>query len=85
MANDPEYGLSSAIFTTDLEKGEQLALQIDSGMTHINDQTVNDSPVVPFRGNKQSGMGRFGYPWVIEEFTVTKWVSLQPKYRKYPF
>ncbi|RJS60502.1 aldehyde dehydrogenase family protein [Bacillus sp. PK3_68] len=85
LANDTQYGLSSAIFTTDLEKGEQLALQIDSGMTHINDQTVNDSPVVPFGGNKQSGMGRFGYPWVIEEFTVTKWVSLQTKYRTYPF
>ncbi|KMY55476.1 aldehyde dehydrogenase [Bacillus sp. FJAT-27231] len=85
MANDTQYGLSSAIFTTDLDRGEKLALQIDSGMTHINDQTVNDSPVVPFGGNKQSGMGRFGYPWVIEEFTVTKWVSLQTEYRKFPF
>lgn len=85
MANDTEYGLSSAIFTADLEKGERLALQIDSGMTHINDQTVNDSPTVPFGGNKSSGMGRFGNKWVVEEFTVTKWVSIQTKYREFPF
>ncbi|TLS36748.1 aldehyde dehydrogenase family protein [Pseudalkalibacillus caeni] len=85
MANDTQYGLSSAIFTTNLDRGEELALQIDSGMTHVNDQTVNDSPIAPFGGNKESGMGRFGYPWVIDEFTVTKWVSLQTKYRKFPF
>lgn len=85
MANETQYGLSSAIFTTNLERGEELALRIDSGMTHINDQTVNDSPIVPFGGNKESGMGRFGYPWVVEEFTVTKWVSLQTKYRHFPF
>lgn len=85
LANDTPYGLSSAIFTSDLEKGEKLGLQINSGMTHINDQTVNDSPTVPFGGNKESGMGRFGNPWVVEEFTVTKWISIQTKYREYPF
>ncbi|WMT18380.1 aldehyde dehydrogenase family protein [Parageobacillus toebii] len=85
MANDTEYGLSSAIFTEDLSEGEQLALQIESGMTHINDQTVNDSPTVPFGGTKASGIGRFGNPWIVEEFTVTKWVSIQKEYRRYPF
>jgi aldehyde dehydrogenase (NAD+) len=85
MANDTEYGLSSAIFTSDLEKGKRFALQIDSGMTHINDQTVNDAPNIPFGGNKASGLGRFGNPWVVEEFTVTKWISVQTKYREYPF
>lgn len=85
MANDTEHGLSSAIFTRDLEKGEQLALQINSGMTHVNDQTVNDSPNIPFGGNKASGLGRFGNPWIVEEFTITKWVSVQTKPRQYPF
>jgi aldehyde dehydrogenase (NAD+) len=85
MANDTEYGLSSAVFTSDLERGKEIALQIDSGMTHINDQTVNDAPNIPFGGNKASGLGRFGNPWVVEEFTVTKWVSIQTKYREYPF
>ncbi|GAB7386476.1 aldehyde dehydrogenase family protein [Bacillaceae bacterium] len=85
LANETEYGLSSAIFTSDLQRGEQCALQIDSGMTHINDQTVNDSPIIPFGGNKASGIGRFGNPWVVEEFTVTKWVSVQTKYREFAF
>lgn len=85
LASDTEYGLSSAIFTSDLKKGEELALQIDAGMTHINDQTVNDAPHIPFGGNKASGLGRFGNPWVVEEFTVTKWVSVQTKDRQYPF
>jgi aldehyde dehydrogenase (NAD+) len=85
LANDTEHGLSSAIFTSDLEKGEQFALEINSGMTHINDQTVNDAPNIPFGGNKSSGLGRFGNPWIVEEFTVTKWVSIQTKPRQFPF
>ncbi|MFC0557640.1 aldehyde dehydrogenase family protein, partial [Halalkalibacter alkalisediminis] len=85
LANDTPHGLSSAIFTSDLERGEELALQIDSGMTHINDQTVNDAPHIPFGGNKASGLGRFGNPWVVEEFTTTKWVSVQTKYRQFAF
>ncbi|MFS0781183.1 aldehyde dehydrogenase family protein [Bacillus sp. 1P06AnD] len=85
IANDTIYGLSSAIFTTDLEKGEQYGLQINSGMTHINDQSVNDAPNIPFGGNKMSGVGRFGNPWVIDEFTVAKWISVQTKYRNFPF
>jgi aldehyde dehydrogenase (NAD+) len=85
MANDTEYGLSSAIFTTDLAKGEAFALQIDAGMTHVNDQTVNAQANVAFGGNKASGLGRFSHPWIVEEFTITKWVSTQTKYREFPF
>lgn len=85
LANDTEYGLSSAIFTTDLDKGRELGLQVESGMTHINDQTVNDSPLIPFGGNKASGIGRFGNEWIVEEFTVTKWISVQNDYRTFPF
>ncbi len=84
MANDTEYGLSAAIFTSDIEKGEKLALEIDSGMTHVNDQTVNCEPNTPFGGNKCSGVGRFGNPWIVEEFTIPKWVSVQKQSREYP-
>ncbi|MFP3728760.1 aldehyde dehydrogenase family protein, partial [Priestia filamentosa] len=79
LANDTIYGLSSAIFTSDLKKGEEYGLKIDSGMTHINDQTVNDASNIPFGGNKQSGLGRFGNPWIIDEFTKLKWISVQDK------
>src|SRR5699024_7158369 len=85
MANDTTGGLSSSIFTSDLKKGEEYALQVDAGMTHVNDQTVNDAPNVPFGGNKNSGIGRFGNPWIVEEYTITKWVSVQEAERSFPF
>lgn len=80
LENQMEYGLSAAIFTRDLEKGQSLALQIDSGVTHINDQTVNDAPTVPVGGTRASRIGRFGNPWIVDEFTTTKWVSIQQTY-----
>ncbi|WP_462409744.1 aldehyde dehydrogenase family protein [Neobacillus sp. Marseille-QA0830] len=85
LANGTDYGLSSSIFTGDLARGEELALQLEAGMTHLNDQTVNDAPNIPFGGNKSSGLGRFGNPWVVEEFTITKWISVQTTNRQFPF
>lgn len=85
FANDTEHGLSSAIFTSDLARGEELALRVEAGMTHVNDQTVNDLPNIPFGGVKASGVGRYGNPWIIDEFTETKWVSVQEQERAYPF
>src|SRR5690625_417231 len=85
FANDTEYGLSSTVFTSDLEKGQRFALQVDAGMTHVNDQTVNNEAHVAFGGNKASGLGRFSHPWIVEEFTTTKWVSVQEEYREFPF
>ncbi len=54
-------------------------------MTHVNDQTVNDLPNVPFGGVKASGVGRYGNPWIVDEFTETKWVSVQVQERLFPF
>lgn len=85
LANDTDYGLSSAIFSKDLNKSSELAKQIESGMTHINDQTVNDEPTIPFGGEKNSGIGRFGGKWVLDEFTTMKWISVQKEDREYPF
>jgi len=85
LANDTEYGLSSALFTKDLEEGQKLALEIDAGMTHVNDQPVNNEAHVAFGGTKSSGMGRFSHPWIVDEFTIAKWVSVQEKYREFPF
>ncbi|MGE7770357.1 aldehyde dehydrogenase family protein [Viridibacillus arvi] len=85
VANSTEFGLSSAIFTSDLVKGEELASGLEFGMTHVNDQTVNAIESSPFGGVKNSGMGRFGNPWVVEEFTETKWVSIQTIDREFPF
>lgn len=85
LANSTEFGLSSAVFTSDLDKGIEFAQQIESGMTHVNDQTVNDEPNVPFGGEKNSGLGRYNGEWALEEFTTMKWISVQKGERKYPF
>jgi len=83
LANDTEYGLSSAVFTGDLDRGAQFALQIEAGMTHVNDATVEDEPHMPFGGEKSSGLGRFGGQWAVEEFTTVHWISVQRAPRHY--
>jgi aldehyde dehydrogenase (NAD+) len=84
IANDTEYGLSSAIFTGDLERGVSLAKRIEAGMTHVNDSPVNDEANTAFGGVKSSGIGRFGGHWAIDEFTVDHWISVQHSPREYP-
>lgn len=85
VANDTEFGLSSAVFSRNVERGVRVALQVKAGMTHVNDQPVNDLPNCPFGGEKNSGLGRFGGDWIIEEFTTDHWVSVQHQPRQYPF
>jgi aldehyde dehydrogenase (NAD+) len=85
IANDTEYGLSSAVFTRDEARGLRFALGLRAGMTHINDQTVNDSPNSPFGGEKNSGIGRYGGEWIMRELTTEQWVTVQHTPRRYPF
>jgi len=85
IANDSPYGLSGAIHTRDAEYGAELAKQIESGMVHVNDGTINDDPLIAFGGEKASGVGRLNGKWALEEFTTLKWVSVQHKTRHYPF
>jgi len=83
LANNTEYGLSSAVFAGDLERGVRFAQQVEAGMTHVNDVSVEDEPHVPFGGEKNSGLGRFGGQWVLEEFTTVHWISVQHEPRQY--
>jgi aldehyde dehydrogenase (NAD+) len=85
IANDSAYGLSGAIHTKDVEYGEELAKQIDSGMIHVNAGTIDDEPLVAFGGEKASGFGRLNGRWALEEFTTLKWISVQHKAMHYPF
>lgn len=85
LANDTEYGLSSAVFTSSLERGVEFAQRIQAGMTHVNDIPVNDAPNAPFGGEKNSGIGRFNGDWAIDEFTTDHWITLQHSPRRYPF
>lgn len=84
LANMSDYGLSSAVCTRDTERGLAFALQIDAGMTHINDMTVADEQHMPFGGEKNSGLGRFNGDWILEEMTRTHWISIQHTPHPYP-
>ncbi|KGR89658.1 aldehyde dehydrogenase [Ureibacillus massiliensis 4400831 = CIP 108448 = CCUG 49529] len=85
VANDSEYGLSGAVHAGSIEHGVKVAQQIVTGMIHVNDQGVNDEPIVAFGGEKASGLGRYGGEWALHEFTTTKWISVQTEPREYPF
>jgi aldehyde dehydrogenase (NAD+) len=85
IANETPYGLSASVITQDFNKGFAIAERIESGIVHINDQTVHDEPQVPFGGLKDSGWGRFGGRSGLEEFTELRWISMQRSPRQYPF
>ena len=54
-------------------------------MVHVNDATHGDEPVVPYGGEKQSGIGRLNGQSSIEELTTLKWVSVNHGRRIYPY
>jgi acyl-CoA reductase-like NAD-dependent aldehyde dehydrogenase len=85
IANETPYGLSASVITRDFNTGLAIAERIESGIVHINDQTVHDEPQVPFGGLKDSGWGRFGGRAGLEEFTELRWISMQRSPRQYPF
>jgi len=76
-ANDTEYGLSSAIFTRDIDRAFHFARNIGAGMCHINGPTIHDEAHVPFGGNGESGVGREGTDADMEAMTELKWVTVQ--------
>ena len=76
-ANDTVFGLSSAIYTTNLEKAIHYATNSGAGMVHINGSTVYDEAHVPFGGNGESGVGREGTDADLEAMTKVTWVTIQ--------
>ncbi|WP_460068233.1 aldehyde dehydrogenase family protein [Streptomyces sp. YKOK-I1] len=85
LVNDTPYGLSGAVHTGNVERGVAFAKQVDSGMFHVNDGTVHDEPIVPFGGEKSSGVGRLNGETTLEAFTTTKWISVQHGRSRFPF
>ncbi len=85
VANDTSYGLSAAVITNDLQKALDISMRLESGMVHVNDTTITDEPHVPFGGVKNSGFGREGGRYSMEEMTEVKWITLQMGQRQFPF
>ncbi|TXH00088.1 MAG: aldehyde dehydrogenase family protein [Nevskiaceae bacterium] len=86
LVNASPYGLAAAIHTGNVQRGLAIAHRLNTGMVHVNDQTVNNEFHVPFGGMGASGNGgRFGGHMNLEEFTQTQWVSVMEKPITYPF
>ncbi len=76
LANDTAYGLGSDLWTSDLDRAEELAGSLESGSVFINGKTLSDPPL-PFGGVKQSGYGRELSSWGIREFSNVQAVSVR--------
>lgn len=75
MANDSRYGLHGSIFSGDVKKGYDMALQLRTGGVMLNGGNGRQSGYLPFGGYKRSGIGReLGEGW-LEEFSEVKSVS----------
>ncbi|MER9353402.1 aldehyde dehydrogenase [Mesorhizobium sp. M0514] len=85
VANDTEYGLSSAVFSRDIRRAMAVAARIEAGICHINGPTVGDEAQMPFGGVKGSGYGRFGGKASIAEFTDLRWLTIEDPGQHYPF
>ncbi|KWR87818.1 benzaldehyde dehydrogenase [Cupriavidus sp. IDO] len=85
LANDSEYGLSAGIYTRDVGRGMAIAEQINAGLVHVNDQTVNDDGTMPMGGRGASGNGsRHGGPANWDEFTQWQWTTVRSTAPAYP-
>ncbi|MFA5596164.1 MAG: aldehyde dehydrogenase [Pusillimonas sp.] len=85
VANDSAYGLSSGVFSKDVNKALSVAMAIEYGSVHINGATVQNEAQAPYGGTKGSGYGRFDGRAVIDEFTELKWLTIEPQIQNYPF
>ncbi|MFI9388279.1 aldehyde dehydrogenase family protein [Kutzneria sp. NPDC052558] len=85
IANNTDYGLTAGVITEDARRGLNVARRLRTGIVHVNNQTVDDEPQVPFGGVKSSGYGRFGGRWGVEAFTATRWVTVAGQHNQFPY
>ena len=69
MANDTNFGLSAAIFTQDIDLAMRFAKDVHSGNLMINSGPQWRADLMPYGGVKDSGMGKEGPKYAIEEMT----------------
>ncbi len=76
LANDSPYGLSAGIFTQNLECAMKFAREVDSGNLHINWGPQWRADLMPYGGLKESGFGKEGPKYAVQEMTELKTVVL---------
>ncbi|MCL4346596.1 MAG: aldehyde dehydrogenase family protein [Candidatus Thermoplasmatota archaeon] len=77
IANRSEYGLDSAVFTRDLNSAWKVAKRLEVGEVTINNYPAHGVGFFPFGGVKESGLGREGIGYSIDEFTNMKTIVFQ--------
>lgn len=76
LANDTNYGLSAGIFTQNIDWALRFAREVDSGNIHINWGPAWRADLMPYGGLKESGIGKEGPKYAIEEMTEVKMVVI---------
>ncbi|MEB0012548.1 aldehyde dehydrogenase family protein, partial [Glaciimonas sp. Gout2] len=75
MANDTEFGLASYFYSRDIGRIWRVAEALESGIVGINTGLIS-TEVAPFGGVKQSGLGREGSKYGIEDYQVIKYLCM---------
>jgi succinate-semialdehyde dehydrogenase/glutarate-semialdehyde dehydrogenase len=76
MANDTEYGLAAYFYTRNLARAWRVSEALEYGMVGVNSGIIS-TPVAPFGGVKQSGIGREGSRYGIHEYLELKYVCME--------
>ncbi|HEY1610762.1 MAG TPA: aldehyde dehydrogenase family protein [Paraburkholderia sp.] len=79
LANDSQFGLQGAVFTSSLEHAFRFADDFDVGAMWINEASRFRLDMYPFGGVKQSGVGREGVRYAIDELSQVKFVGITPR------
>ena len=76
VANNTEYGLQAGVFTESYSNAMKCAQEIEAGTVFINKQSTFRTDNMPFGGFKNSGVGKEGIKYAVEEMTKTKLIGL---------
>jgi len=74
-ANDTEYGLAAYFYTRDLGRAFRVSQALEYGMVGVNESQLSNTEA-PFGGVKESGLGREGSRYGIDEYAVLKYTCL---------
>ncbi len=86
LANRHDGALAAAVISRDVGRAMRITDQLNAGMVHVNDQTVNDDANNPFGGPGVAGAGAaVGGPADLDEYTAWQWVTIKDTPPRYPF
>jgi benzaldehyde dehydrogenase (NAD) len=86
MANATPWRLVAAVQSASPDRARRVAEALQTGLVHVNDQTVNYESHIPFGGVGDSGNGgRFGGQASLDEFTEWQWMTLRDAAAPFPF